>query len=264
MKDTMRASSTRVRRPGRRSSPSRSARSRSPAPARSASGSLLSPIHNHDLWTVRGTYGFKPELPAQAGTEALGVVDALGDGVDQLTVGQRVVTGGTFGVWAEYFVARAAGLIPVPEALPDEAAAQLVSMPFSAISLLRVARPAARATGSSRTPPTVRSAAWSPSSAPPAASTWSAWSAAPRVWRSSAPRASATSSRPTTTTGATGSPRSPAARPSASGVDSVGGSSAGDVALRPRRERHARRLRRHGVADARARLRATSSSSRSR
>lgn len=97
---------------------------------------LLSPIHNHDLWTVRGTYGFKPELPAASGTEALGVVDALGDGVDQLTVGQRVVTGGTFGVWAEYFVARAAALIPVPDALPDEAAAQLVSMPFSAISLI--------------------------------------------------------------------------------------------------------------------------------
>jgi len=97
---------------------------------------LLSPIHNHDLWTVRGTYGFKPELPAPAGTEALGVVDALGEGVDQLAVGQRVVTGGTFGVWAEYFVTRAAGLIPVPDALPDESAAQLVSMPFSAISLL--------------------------------------------------------------------------------------------------------------------------------
>ncbi|GAB3582286.1 zinc-binding dehydrogenase [Leifsonia lichenia] len=97
---------------------------------------LLSPIHNHDLWTVRGTYGFKPTLPAQAGTEALGVVDALGDGVDALTVGQRVVTGGTFGVWAEYFVADAAGLIPVPYALPDEAAAQLVAMPFSALSLL--------------------------------------------------------------------------------------------------------------------------------
>ncbi|MDN4598879.1 zinc-binding dehydrogenase [Leifsonia virtsii] len=97
---------------------------------------LLSPIHNHDLWTVRGTYGFKPELPAQAGTEALGVVDALGEGVDQLAVGQRVVTGGTFGVWAEYFVARAGALIPVPDGLPDEAAAQLVSMPFSAISLI--------------------------------------------------------------------------------------------------------------------------------
>ena len=97
---------------------------------------LLSPIHNHDLWTIRGTYGFKPELPAQAGTEAVGVVDALGEGVTALQVGQRVATGGTFGVWAEYFIAKAAALIPVGDALSDEVASQLVSMPFSAISLL--------------------------------------------------------------------------------------------------------------------------------
>ena len=47
---------------------------------------LLSPIHNHDLSTIRGTYGFRPELPAASGTEAVGIVDALGEGVDQLTV----------------------------------------------------------------------------------------------------------------------------------------------------------------------------------
>ncbi len=97
---------------------------------------VLSPIHNHDLWTIRGTYGFKPELPAASGTEAFGIVDALGEGVDQLAVGQRVATGGTFGVWSEYFVARASGLVPVPDAVRDETAAQLISMPFSALSLL--------------------------------------------------------------------------------------------------------------------------------
>lgn len=96
----------------------------------------FSPIHNHDLLTVRGTYGFVPELPALAGTEAVGVVDALGDGVQHLEIGQRVVTGGTFGVWAEFFVTSAAGLIAVPDEVPDESAAQLVAMPFSAISLL--------------------------------------------------------------------------------------------------------------------------------
>ena len=98
---------------------------------------VLSPIHNHDRWTVRGTYGFKPELPAASGTEALGIVDALGEGVEHLAVGQRVATGGTFGAWAEYIVANAAGLIPVPDSLSDESAAQLVSMPFSTISLLQ-------------------------------------------------------------------------------------------------------------------------------
>lgn len=97
---------------------------------------LLSPIHNHDLWTVRGSYGFKPEMPARAGTEAVGVVEALGEGVTGLEVGQRVATGGSFGAWAELIVVPAAGLVPVPDAIGDEAAAQLVSMPFSAIALL--------------------------------------------------------------------------------------------------------------------------------
>jgi NADPH:quinone reductase-like Zn-dependent oxidoreductase len=97
---------------------------------------LLSPIHNHDLWTVRGSYGFKPEMPARAGTEAVGVVEALGEGVEGLSVGQRVASGGTFGAWAELIVAPAAALVPVPEGMSDEAASQLVSMPFSAIALL--------------------------------------------------------------------------------------------------------------------------------
>ncbi len=107
-----------------------------PGPGQVRVRTLLSPIHNHDLWTIRGTYGYKPELPARSGTEALGVVDAVGEGVATLQPGQRVVAGGTFGVWAEYFVAPAAALIPVPDAIADEAAAQLVSMPFSALSLL--------------------------------------------------------------------------------------------------------------------------------
>jgi len=96
---------------------------------------VLATIHNHDLWTIRGTYGFKPDLPAASGTEAVGIVDAVGEGVDTLKVGQRV-SGGTFGVWAEYFLAKAAGLMPVPDAISDETAAQLVSMPFSALALL--------------------------------------------------------------------------------------------------------------------------------
>lgn len=95
-----------------------------------------SPIHNHDLWTIRGTYGFTPALPARAGTEAVGVVDALGDGVEDLALGQRVASGGVFGVWAEYFVARAGGVVPLDDGISDDAAAQLVMMPFSAISLL--------------------------------------------------------------------------------------------------------------------------------
>jgi NADPH2:quinone reductase len=96
---------------------------------------VLATVHNHDLMTIRGVYGFKPGLPARAGTEAVGIVDALGEGVENLTVGQRVVAG-AFGVWAEYFIAPAAGLVPVGPELPDEVAAQLVAMPFSTLGLL--------------------------------------------------------------------------------------------------------------------------------
>lgn len=97
---------------------------------------LLATIHNHDLWTVRGDYGVKPELPARAGTEAVGVVDALGEGVEGLAVGQRVAATGAFGAWAEFVVVKAGAVIPVPDAVPDEVAAQLGAMPFSAIALL--------------------------------------------------------------------------------------------------------------------------------
>lgn len=107
-----------------------------PGPGKVRVRTLLASIHNHDLWTVKGDYGFKPNLPARAGSEAVGVVDALGDGVEGIEVGQRVVTGAAFGTWAEYFVASAAALVPVPDTIGDEAAAQLFAMPFSAVSLL--------------------------------------------------------------------------------------------------------------------------------
>ncbi len=97
---------------------------------------LLSPIHNHDLWTVRGQYGYKPELPAIGGSEAVGIVDALGPDVTGVTLGQRIAVAAVHETWAEYFLAPAKGFVPVPDAIPDEAAAQLIAMPFSAITLL--------------------------------------------------------------------------------------------------------------------------------
>ncbi|WP_417524237.1 zinc-binding dehydrogenase [Marinovum sp.] len=97
----------------------------------------LSPIHNHDLWTVHGNYGYKPELPgAIGGTEALGTVEALGEGVDDALLGQRVAVAGVHGTWAESFIAPAGGLLPLPEMISDETGAQLIAMPFSALSLL--------------------------------------------------------------------------------------------------------------------------------
>lgn len=94
------------------------------------------PIHNHDLWTIRGSYGYKPELPATAGSEAAGVVEAVGAGVDDKLIGQRVAAAGVAGAWAEHFVTLAAALVPLPDAVSDEVGSQLLAMPLSALALL--------------------------------------------------------------------------------------------------------------------------------
>ncbi|MDC5003659.1 zinc-binding dehydrogenase [Acinetobacter baumannii] len=97
---------------------------------------IMSPIHNHDVWTVRGSYGYKPTLPAIGGSEAVGIVDALGEGVEHVQVGQRIAVAAVHGSWAEYFIAPAQGIIPLNNEIDDETAAQLIGMPISALMLL--------------------------------------------------------------------------------------------------------------------------------
>lgn len=97
---------------------------------------ILASIHNHDLLTIRGQYGFKPKMPAIAGSEAFGVIDAVGSDVKHLKVGQRVAAASVQATWAEYFVASADMIFPIPDDLDDEMAAQLIAMPLSALMLL--------------------------------------------------------------------------------------------------------------------------------
>ena len=97
---------------------------------------ILSSIHNHDIVTIKGEYGNKPELPAAGGSEAVGEIDALGKDVKGFEKGQRVVVSGIQGTWAEYFIAPAQSLIPIPDTIDDEMAAQLIAMPMSALLLI--------------------------------------------------------------------------------------------------------------------------------
>lgn len=96
---------------------------------------VLSPIHNHDLMTIAGSYGIKPPLPAIAGSEALGVVEELGPGVENLRVGQRVIGGGRQ-TWADFYLADAKQVRSIPDTIADETACQLIAMPLSAKMLL--------------------------------------------------------------------------------------------------------------------------------
>jgi NADPH2:quinone reductase len=76
-----------------------------------------------DLLVIQGLYQFKPEPPFVPGAESAGVIAALGDGVDGLTVGQKVATVRVAGAFAELRVVDADSVIP----LPDNAELQLAA-----------------------------------------------------------------------------------------------------------------------------------------
>ncbi|MEZ0485698.1 zinc-dependent alcohol dehydrogenase family protein [Fibrella aquatica] len=93
-----------------------------------------SPINPSDIMFVQNLYGIRPQLPSGAGFEGMGVIDAVGEGV-QLPVGQRVSFTG-IGAWSEYAIAHHKALIPVPDEMTDEVAAQLFVNPFTAFAMV--------------------------------------------------------------------------------------------------------------------------------
>ncbi|MFI9271993.1 zinc-dependent alcohol dehydrogenase family protein [Kitasatospora sp. NPDC052896] len=100
---------------------------------------LATPVNPSDLLYVRGYYaGVQARFPARVGFEGVGVVDALGPGVKDLTSGQRLsVVNGQGGNWAEYAVVPAGDLFPVPDGIPDEQVASFVINPASVILMVR-------------------------------------------------------------------------------------------------------------------------------
>lgn len=94
------------------------------------------PIHPTDLHILRGRYGFAPRLPAVLGVECVGIVDALGEGVESVGVGQRVITVGITGTWQQYVVADAGRVVAVPDEMSASTAAQLLTNPLTALLLV--------------------------------------------------------------------------------------------------------------------------------
>ncbi len=72
-----------------------------------------------DIMQRRGHYHGGPAPPYVPGLEVAGVVDAVGDGVGN-DPGERVVAMVDGGGYAEYALADAAGLLPIPEGLSFE------------------------------------------------------------------------------------------------------------------------------------------------
>ncbi len=93
-------------------------------------------INPSDLLTINGHYGRLPRLPATPGLEGAGRVDALGAGVTGWGVGDRAIPLGAAGTWRESLVVAANQLLPVPDAVGDETAAQFVVNPVTAWVML--------------------------------------------------------------------------------------------------------------------------------
>lgn len=77
-----------------------------------------------DVLLARGQYQVKPALPFVPGIECSATIAALGDGVDGLAVGDRVVAA-KIGVLAEYAVVPAEAVQKIPDAVTAVAAAGL-------------------------------------------------------------------------------------------------------------------------------------------
>jgi len=79
-----------------------------------------------DLLIVQNKYQIKPPLPFVPGSEFAGVVQALGEGVTHLTVGQRVACLGGTGGFGTHTLAPAAMCMPLPEGFPAVDAAAFI------------------------------------------------------------------------------------------------------------------------------------------
>ncbi|KAB8142133.1 quinone oxidoreductase [Chloroflexia bacterium SDU3-3] len=95
-----------------------------------------------DIYHRSGTY--PNQLPMVLGSEAAGTVDAVGEGVADVRVGDRVAYCGVVGSYAEYAVVPAARLVPVPEGISDEVAAAAMLQGITAHYLVDATYPVKR------------------------------------------------------------------------------------------------------------------------
>ncbi|MCF6783592.1 quinone oxidoreductase family protein [Stutzerimonas stutzeri] len=94
-----------------------------------------------DTYFRSGLYA-PPSLPSGLGTEGAGVIEALGEGVDQWQIGDRVAYAtGPLGAYAEHHVLPAQHLVKLPEAISFEQAAAVMLKGLTTQYLLRQVYP---------------------------------------------------------------------------------------------------------------------------
>ena len=79
-----------------------------------------------DLTMLAGKYRFAPKLPIVGGYEIAGEVEAIGEGVSEFHIGQRVAALTVHGGFAEEVTREARHFVPIPDGVSDVEAAGLI------------------------------------------------------------------------------------------------------------------------------------------
>ena len=79
-----------------------------------------------DFAMLAGSYAFAPKPPLVGGYEIAGVIEALGEGVTDFHIGQRVAALTVHGGFAERLVRGAEHFVPVPDEVSDVEAAAVI------------------------------------------------------------------------------------------------------------------------------------------
>jgi len=107
-----------------------------PGPNQILIGVEFSPLNPSDLLLAKGNYGIRPALPTVIGGEGVGRVLALGAGVKNVKVGDRIVAPLSSFTWRERMVISAKGLFALPaDADPQQLSMLTINPPTAALLL---------------------------------------------------------------------------------------------------------------------------------
>jgi NADPH:quinone reductase-like Zn-dependent oxidoreductase len=107
-----------------------------PGPNQVLIGIEFSPVNSSDLSLARGIYAVHPALPSVIGNEGVGRVLAVGPGVKNVKVGDRVVAPLSSFTWRERILISADGLFALPpNADPQQLSMLAINPPTAALLL---------------------------------------------------------------------------------------------------------------------------------